>query len=99
MIGVQVQIVRYTDDSQPGWVECHLTDAHGRSWSFIEKVPVVTELRLDATSRYPQIGVIACVVMKRADGVANIDTASPWAVESVEGETRFDVPEELLVEW
>jgi hypothetical protein len=39
---VRVEIVRYTDDHQPGFVECHLSDVAGRVWSFEEKVPVVT---------------------------------------------------------
>src|SRR5262249_11063227 len=99
MLGVKVQIVRYTDDSQPGWVECHLTDTHGRRWSFVEKVPVVTTATLDASSVYPQPGVIACEVVGQASGVVRIDTTRPWAVESVEGETRFEVPEGALVEW
>ncbi|MDI1443615.1 hypothetical protein [Polyangium sp. 6x1] len=46
-MGVEVQIVRFADDAQPGWVECHLLDAHGRRWAFLEKVPVVTTARLD----------------------------------------------------
>jgi hypothetical protein len=40
VLGMRVQIVRYTDDWQPGWVERQMTDSHGRHWSFIEKVPV-----------------------------------------------------------
>jgi hypothetical protein len=99
MLGVKVDIVRYADDSQPGWVECHLTDAIGRRWSFVEKVPVVTAADLDASSVYPQPGVIACEVVGRAGGVVRIDTTRPWSVESVEGETRFEVPLGSLVEW
>ena len=99
MLGVAVQIVRYAEDSQPGWVECHLIDTHGRRWSFVEKVPVVTTAALDAVSAYPQPGFIACEVLGKAGGVARIDTTRPWGVESVEGETQFDVPECAVVEW
>lgn len=99
VIGVHVQIVRYADDSQPGWVECQLTDAHGRLWSFVEKLPVVSEALLDACSAYPQTGIIACEVIGIAGEVARVDTTCPWGVESVEGETQFEVPERLLVEW
>jgi hypothetical protein len=97
MLGVKVQIARYADDWQPGWVECRLTDAHGRLWSFVEKVPVVTSAPLDSSSIYPQPGVIACEVVERVGGVVRIDTTRPWGVESVEGETRFEVAESLLV--
>lgn len=99
MLGVAVKIVRYADDSQPGWVECHLIDVHGRPWSFIEKVPVVTTKTLDAATIFPQSGIIACEVIGQATGVARIDTARPWGVESVEGQTQFEVPEGALVEW
>jgi hypothetical protein len=99
VVGVQVEIVRYVADSQPGWVECCLIDVHGRRWSFVEKVPIVTQAALGASSTYPQPGVIACEVVGRAGGVASIDTANPWGIKSLEGETRFEVPEGSLVEW
>ncbi|MDC0747452.1 hypothetical protein [Polyangium mundeleinium] len=98
MIGVQVQIVRYADDAQPGWVECHLIDAHGRRWSFLQKVPIVTEAALDQQSEYPQPGILACEVVTRHEGVVRIDTTQPWDIDSIEGEKQFDVQESLLVE-
>jgi hypothetical protein len=101
VVGVRVAIVRYTDGSFPGWVECHLTDVHGRRWPFVEKVPIVTADYLDASSLYPQPGVIACeVVGRRQDGareVVTIDTERPWHVEATSGETRFEVgPEQVI---
>jgi hypothetical protein len=98
MIGVQVQIVRFADDAQPGWVECHLLDAHGRCWSFLEKVPVVTTAPLDHQSHYPQPGIIACEVLAWHGGIARIDTTRPWGIESTDGETQFEVQEFLLVD-
>ena len=71
MLGVNVVITRYTDDSNPGWVECKLTDASGREWAFIEKVPIVTTAPLTADTKYPQPGIIACEILERlrsADG-------------------------------
>jgi hypothetical protein len=99
VIGVKIQIVRFADDAQPGWVECRLIDVHGRAWSFVEKAPVVSEAPLDATTVYPQPGVIACQVLDRTGGVARIDTGQPWDIASVEGQRQFDVPGDLLVEW
>jgi hypothetical protein len=99
VFGVPVEIVSFVDGSQPGWVECRLTDAHGRLWVFVEKVPVVTEMALDASSRYPQPGVIACEVIRRDGGFALVDTARPWGVESFEGETQFEIQEDSLIEW
>ena len=48
MIAVRVQVVRFVDDSFPGFVECELIDAHGRRWLFVEKGPVVTTEHLTA---------------------------------------------------
>jgi hypothetical protein len=103
MIAVTVEICRYTDDSQPGWVECVLTDAAGRNWLFVEKVPVVSSEPLKANSKYPCQGVIACQIVERQqddDGRERvvIDTDKPWGVESSSGETRFTVRAEQLVE-
>lgn len=90
--------MRYVDDSQPGWVECRLTDANGRGWTFVEKVPVVTDADLDGESAYPRLGLIACDIITRDDRVVRVDTTRPWGIESVDGQTQFDVPPHLIVE-
>jgi hypothetical protein len=104
MIAVGIEIRKYVDDSQPGFVECWLTDANGREWSFVEKVPVVTTEDLDAGSDYPRRGIIACEVIEREVGVDNrevviIDTVLPWGVETTTGETQFVVLSEQLQQW
>ena len=84
MLGVRVQIVRCIDPEYPGWVECQLTDAHVRRWSFIEKIPVVTGADLDPSGPFPQLGIIACELLWRgldASGARSprgIDTERPW---------------------
>jgi hypothetical protein len=103
MPAVRVEIRQYVDDAQPGWVECRLIDAHGRGWSFVEKVPVVTAENLDAGSTYPRQGVVACRVLERrveADEreIVVIDTEQPWGVEATTGETRFLVRPQQLVD-
>lgn len=101
MIAVRVLILQYVDDAQPGWVECLLTDVHGRAWSFVEKVPVVTGEDLDADSAYPRGSVIACRIIERRRAVGGqevitIDTSLPWHVAATSGETRFEVSAEQL---
>jgi hypothetical protein len=103
MKAVRVEIVRFLDPAQPGSVECRLWDAAGREWTFIEKVPVVSDEPLDANSEYPRAGVVACDVLEaRRDDlgreVRTIDTSHPWGVEAEGGATRFEVTAEQLTE-
>jgi len=97
---VAVEITSFTDDSQPGWVECRLVDARGQAHRFVEKVPVVTEAALERGSSYPAPGVLGCEVVEERseDGrtLLLIDTASPWGIESVTGQTRFVVLREQV---
>ncbi len=99
---VNVQIVRFTDGAQPGWVACVLRDASGRAWEFVEKVPVVTTVSLDEFSVYPQPGTIACEVVRqrideRGRTLCAIDTEHPWHVAAVGGETQFEVCTDQII--
>ena len=103
MLAVRIQICRYVDDAQPGWVECILTDAFGEKHVFVEKVPVVTAAQLDTSSKFPQLGLIACTVHETDEAISDlvyvrIDTEAPWGVASSTGQSEFVVSEEQLVE-
>ena len=99
---VKIEITKFVDEGQPGWVECSLEDAAGQKHLFIEKVPVVTLEELDAGSFYPRAGVFACEVIERMRSenrsIVRISTASPWAIESVDGQTQFEVLSDQLEE-
>jgi hypothetical protein len=100
---IKVSIDRFTDASQPGWVECTLVDAAGRRHVFVEKVPIVTAEDLWADSAYPREGFIACTVMgvdRAADGreIVSVETEQPLGIESTTGEVRFQVFRDQLVE-
>lgn len=92
MPSVRIEIVRYTDDWQPGFVECRITDAAGRVWSFEEKVPLVTDEYLDATSAYPRPGSIGCAVLSRSAGVVRI------AVDPLGESFECEVPASAVIE-
>ena len=101
-VELKVDIVRFIDESYPGFVECRLIDANGREWCFHDKVPVFTTAPLNSDCALPQTGVIACQVVEssiRSDGreIICVDTERPWHVEAITGETRFDVYAEQLV--
>ncbi len=103
MLGISVEITRFVDDHQPGWVECILVDAQGQKHRFIEKVPVVSLEDLDAGSSYPRAGIIGCQVIERkcvdARDVVRIETEKPWGIESVDGQAWFDVLSDQLVDF
>lgn len=93
---ISVQIVRFTDTSQPGWVESVLRDASGREWLLVDKVSIFTNASLDEASSYPQLGVVACEIVREwtdelGHGRCIISTERPWGVEATSGETQFEV--------
>jgi len=104
MVGIGILITKYIGlDPQPGIVECQLFDAYGKEWIFQDKTAIFAPHDLDANSDYPQPGVIACEIIKQwqdTNGreIVSIDTERPWGVETVTGESRFDVLQSQLIE-
>jgi hypothetical protein len=49
MTAVKVEIVRFVDEHQPGFVEVALVDAAGRLHTFVEKVPVAESAEGEAS--------------------------------------------------
>jgi hypothetical protein len=101
-VEVRLEIVRWYDDHYPGWVECQLIDAHGKTWTIIEKVPVVTAADLDKDSAYPQPTSIKAALVAVIRDPANrvivtIDTARPWGIAAIDGTTRFEVWQDQVV--
>lgn len=90
-----VSITEYVSDEQPGWVRCSFVDAAGREWRFVEKVPVVSRANLTRGDSYPQPGRIRCRIISRSAAygrpTARIDMRDPWGIESVDGESEFEV--------
>jgi len=91
---LSVRIVRYVDDSQPGWVACEFEDAEGLRHTVIDKVPVFTVDTLGADSTYPKLGHMPCEILGRwrdANGrdVARISLSNPLDSKSEEGLSDF----------
>jgi hypothetical protein len=105
MVGIAVLITKYISlDPQPGIVECQLFDAYGNEWTFQDKTAIFVSHDLDASSDYPQPGVIACEITKHwqdtnGRGIVSIDTERPWGVEAMTGESRFHVLQSQLIEF
>jgi hypothetical protein len=96
LVDLMVQIVRFVDDDQPGFVECEFTDADGRPHRVIDKAPIFTTATVAADSIYPQPGAVRCRLLgvsQDRDGrrLFTISTADPFSIETAEGLTEFDV--------
>jgi|ERR1700722_408458 hypothetical protein len=91
-----VEIVRYVDDHQPGWVEAQFADATGLRHIIIDKVPVLAEGDIGPDSLFPQPSKIGCEILSQAKDDAGmvlvyITTARPDGVESTDGRSEFVV--------
>ena len=102
MFFIQVTINKFISNDQPGLVECSFTDAWGKLHLIQDKLPVFTELDIDANSQYPQKGVVGCEIIKKLEdqngkSVYTVDTSKPWDVSSIEGLTTFDLFETQII--
>jgi hypothetical protein len=98
-----VQIVRFEDEHQPGWVACELLDAGGHSHTFID-VPVMDIAYPDAANAFPKPGALGCEIIARwrdADDRELVRVCTdPWGVSSTEGVAEFVVlTEQLWTPW
>ena len=96
VLNLLVQIVRFVDGHQPGWVACEFEDVEGRRHTLIDKVPIFTSEDLRADSIYPKPGTMPCEILGRwrdANGreLARISTANPLDNKSAEGLSEFVV--------
>src|SRR5271165_85019 len=96
-----LQIVRFVDEAQPGWVEGEFVDAQGLRHSLIDKIPIFTAEALWTDSKYPVAGGVGCEVLERyrdenGQEVVRISTDKACCVESTKGLTEFVVPARLV---
>jgi hypothetical protein len=95
---LKIEIVRFVDSHQPGWVEAQFFDTNGRCHKIIDKVPAFVDsaAALDEDSVYPQPGDIVCEILSTSKDeggrtVAHITIARPYSMESTDGLVEFDV--------
>ena len=63
MTHAKIEITRFVDDAQPGWVEAVLVDAWGVRWTFVHKIHYFTDDDLDSGSDYPIQGYLECAIV------------------------------------
>lgn len=95
MAEIRVDILRITDSSFPGFIEFSLTDCKGVMHRFIEKIPIVSS---DYFLIPPCTGYLRCTILGETACSVLIDTSEPDSVESLNGEYRFEVSKDLLLQ-
>jgi hypothetical protein len=96
-----VQIVRFVDADQPGFVESVFVDAAGRRHTIVNKLPMFTADDLNAGSSYPTCGTVSCEILDRhrdqtGRKLVRISTAKPYYIEATEGLSEFTVDADLM---
>jgi hypothetical protein len=100
MFGVKAKITRCLDDTgYPPFVQCEFIDAHGKVQIFNDKDAIFTTQNLDRNSDYPQAVIIGCEIVERTNSTVKINTEMPWHIESISGETFFEIESEQLIEF
>jgi hypothetical protein len=88
-----IEIVRFVQEHQPPIVEARFCDSTGRVHTFVDKSAIfTTDWELEASSEYPQPGVIRCDEVSRyqnPDGREMVRVKTE--VESTEGLSEFIV--------
>ena len=100
---VAVQIVRFLDPHNPGFVECKLVDAEGVVHTFADKVPIFTTELLDAESTYPRPGSVRCKIVSQSQDpigipLVVISTLWPDGIESSDGGSEFVVRSDQILD-
>ena len=103
MLAIKIEITKFIDSHQPGFVECRLFDAWNNEFTFRDKVPIFTSEDLNEKSNYPKPGIIACFKIKESIDESNqkiitVNTIKPWDVESLDGIQEFEIFENQLIE-
>lgn len=104
MFGVKAKITKCIDDTgHPSFVECEFVDSSNTIQIFRDKDAVFTSEILNRNSKCPLDGIIGCELVERKliDGVEiiKINTKKPWFIESINGETIFEILENQIIEF
>ena len=103
MPSIQVSIIRFVDEHQPGFVEAEFADADGTNHTLVDKAPVFSLEELWSDSVYPQPGLARCEVLARSQDsqgrkLARVTIAKPDSLEWTRGLSEFVVLESQISE-
>ena len=93
---LRCEVVAWVSQEFPGWVRVRLVDADGKSWFFVDKVPVFTGGQLSADTRLPAPVHVRCGIVRHDDDRALVISTAPDWVEAEGGRRLFRVREDQL---
>ncbi|MGW3856103.1 hypothetical protein [Micromonospora arida] len=93
---LRCEVVAWVSQEFPGWVRVRLVDADGKSWFFVDKVPVFTGGQLSADTRLPAAAHVRCGIVRHDDDRAVVISTAPDGVEAEGGRRLFRIREDQL---
>ncbi|MGC5018721.1 hypothetical protein [Micromonospora sp. DT47] len=84
--------IAWVDEDWPGWVRVRLIDADGRSWFFVDKVPIFfTDDGILPGASLPRPAFVRCYVVGQQEDQVLVVSTDPDHVEAEDGTTQFRV--------
>lgn len=97
MFFIKAKATKLIDNSSyPEIVLCEIVDIDGQKHEFIDKWPVLSVEKFE--NNFPKGCIIGCVVLEEKETSYLVSTERPWAIESTNGKTIFEIVKESLLE-
>lgn len=91
---IKVMITKITDEAFPIFVEAVLTDCHGETHCFSDKLPIFSS---EYNPVLPCEGTLRCTILQDNGETCLIDTSLPDGVWSTQGLFSFEVLKTQLI--
>jgi hypothetical protein len=88
-VEIETRILRWISDAFPGFLELELYDANQQRHLIHDKVPVLFLEALKPEDSSPESCWIQCKVIEAFDTFSVVEPR--WHIESIEGQTRFEI--------
>ncbi|MCW3818980.1 hypothetical protein ONA91_31535 [Micromonospora sp. DR5-3] len=88
---LRCEAIAWVDDDWPGWVRVRLVDADGRTWFFVDKVPIFFDEAILPGAPLPQLAFVRCNVVGQQEDQILVVSTVPDHVEAEDGTTQFRV--------
>ena len=91
---IKIMITKITDEAFPIFVEAVLTDCHGETHCFSDKLPIFSS---EYNPVLPCEGTLRCTILQDNGETCLIDTSLPDGVWSTQGLFSFEVLKTQLI--